>query len=190
MTDEPVNRAAADARRRGRPDGGAADFTSATRPRLDHHQPVRARAILAQFGAIRRNYSSCLRLPQVLEGDCIPPHIDHHDFVRPFVTLSLLSEQPILFGKEIKIVEDGIFDAPVRGCGSPSGSVLVLNGNGADVAKHCVPAVSSERVSITFRKMRGVTLGSKKKTVEYKGRTARRRRRLPGALRRVEASRS
>ena len=27
------------------------------------------------------------------EGDCIPPHIDHHDFTRPFVTLSLLSEQ-------------------------------------------------------------------------------------------------
>ena len=41
--------------------------------------------------------------------------------------------------------------------------------SGADVAKHCVPAVSGERVSITFRKMRGVTLGSKKRTVEYKG---------------------
>ena len=26
-------------------------------------------------------------------GDCIPPHIDHHDFTRPFATLSLLSEQ-------------------------------------------------------------------------------------------------
>ncbi|XP_054818588.1 RNA demethylase ALKBH9B-like isoform X2 [Prosopis cineraria] len=32
-------------------------------------------------------------------------------------------------------------------------SVLVLNGNGADVAKHCVPAVSSKRISITFRRM-------------------------------------
>ena len=29
------------------------------------------------------------------EGDCIPPHIDHHDFSRPFVTLSLLSEQAL-----------------------------------------------------------------------------------------------
>ena len=35
----------------------------------------------------------------------------------------------------------------------PVGSVLVLNGNGADVAKHCVPAVPSKRISITFRKM-------------------------------------
>ncbi|KAF5197918.1 2-oxoglutarate (2OG) and Fe(II)-dependent oxygenase superfamily protein [Thalictrum thalictroides] len=32
-------------------------------------------------------------------------------------------------------------------------SVLVLNGNGADVAKHCVPAVLTKRISITFRKM-------------------------------------
>ncbi|KAG8090752.1 hypothetical protein GUJ93_ZPchr0011g28200 [Zizania palustris] len=32
-------------------------------------------------------------------------------------------------------------------------SVLILNGNGADVAKHCVPAVPSKRISITFRKM-------------------------------------
>jgi hypothetical protein len=33
------------------------------------------------------------------------------------------------------------------------GSVLVLDGNGANVAKHCVPSVRSERVSITFRKI-------------------------------------
>ena len=46
---------------------------------------------------------------------------------------------------------------------------LAPHGKGADVAKHCVPAVSGERVSITFRKMRSVTLGSKKRTVEYKG---------------------
>ena len=25
--------------------------------------------------------------------DCIPPHIDHHDFTRPFCTMSLLSEE-------------------------------------------------------------------------------------------------
>ncbi|CAN7068697.1 unnamed protein product, partial [Brassica oleracea var. botrytis] len=35
----------------------------------------------------------------------------------------------------------------------PVGSVLVLKGNGADVAKHCVPAVPQKRISITFRKM-------------------------------------
>jgi alkylated DNA repair protein alkB family protein 5 len=97
------------------------------------------------------------------EGDCIPPHIDHHDFTRPFVTLSLLSEQPILFGEKIAIVDDGEFDAPFS-LPLPLGSVLVLDGNGANVAKHCVPAVCSDRVSITFRK-----IGPKIKMSPFKG---------------------
>jgi hypothetical protein len=37
--------------------------------------------------------------------------------------------------------------------GIPIGSVLVLDGNGANVAKHCVPAVGADRVSITFRQI-------------------------------------
>jgi alkylated DNA repair dioxygenase AlkB len=41
-------------------------------------------------------------------GDCIPPHIDHHDFIRPFSTISLLSEQPIVFGQ----VGTGSLQAP------------------------------------------------------------------------------
>eukprot|EP00900_Chrysochromulina_parva_P008544 jgi/Chrpa1/17691/Chrysochromulina_OHIO_Genome00006143-RA len=86
------------------------------------------------------------------EGDCIPPHIDHLDFTRPFVTLSLLSEQPILFGEKIAIVNDGEFAAPFS-IPLPVGSVLVLDGNGANVAKHCVPAVGADRVSITFRQI-------------------------------------
>ncbi|KAJ3672532.1 hypothetical protein LUZ60_007253 [Juncus effusus] len=85
-------------------------------------------------------------------GDCIPPHIDSHDFVRPFCTVSFLSECDILFGSELGIVGPGEFDGPRR-IPLPVGSVLVLNGNGADVAKHCVPAVPTKRISITFRKM-------------------------------------
>ena len=34
------------------------------------------------------------------EGDCIPPHVDSHDFLRPFCTLSLLSECSIVFGSK------------------------------------------------------------------------------------------
>ncbi|KAL2651753.1 hypothetical protein R1flu_019881 [Riccia fluitans] len=86
------------------------------------------------------------------EGDCIPPHIDHHDFVRPFCTLSLLSECNIVFGSELKIAGPGEFEGPLV-VPLPVGSVLVLNGNGADVAKHAVPAVPTKRISITFRKM-------------------------------------
>ncbi|EPS59397.1 hypothetical protein M569_15411, partial [Genlisea aurea] len=80
------------------------------------------------------------------EGDCIPPHIDSHDFVRPFCTVSFLSECEILFGSNLKIVAPGEFSGSFA-IPLPIGSVLVLNGNGADVAKHCVPAVPSQRYS-------------------------------------------
>uniref|UniRef100_A0A0D6QUJ5 Fe2OG dioxygenase domain-containing protein n=1 Tax=Araucaria cunninghamii TaxID=56994 RepID=A0A0D6QUJ5_ARACU len=86
------------------------------------------------------------------EGDCIPPHIDHHDFDRPFCTISFLSECNIIFGTNLKILAPGEFAGPIA-IPLPLGSVLVLNGNGADVAKHSVPAVPHRRISITFRKM-------------------------------------
>ncbi|XP_062233652.1 RNA demethylase ALKBH9B-like [Phragmites australis] len=85
-------------------------------------------------------------------GDCIPPHIDSHDFVRPFCTASFLSECNILFGSTLKIAGPGEFTGSTA-IPLPVGSVLVLNGNGADVAKHCVPAVPTKRISITFRRM-------------------------------------
>ncbi|XP_057529678.1 RNA demethylase ALKBH9B-like isoform X1 [Amaranthus tricolor] len=85
-------------------------------------------------------------------GDCIPPHIDNHDFVRPFCTISFLSVCNIVFGTDLKIVGPGEFTGSMA-IPLPVGSVLVLNGNGADVAKHCVPAVPSKRISITFRRM-------------------------------------
>ncbi|GMQ01819.1 hypothetical protein CsSME_00048315 [Camellia sinensis var. sinensis] len=86
------------------------------------------------------------------EGDCIPPHIDHHDFFRPFCTVSFLTECNILFGANLKILGPGEFSGPVS-IALPVGSVLILNGNGADIAKHCVPGVPARRISITFRKM-------------------------------------
>ncbi|KAL1569740.1 mRNA N(6)-methyladenine demethylase [Salvia divinorum] len=86
------------------------------------------------------------------EGDCIPPHIDNHEFFRPFCTVSFLSECDILFGSNLKIVGPGEFEGSFA-IPLPLGSVLVLKGNGADVAKHCVPAVPSKRISITFRRM-------------------------------------
>lgn len=82
----------------------------------------------------------------------LQPHIDHHDFVRPFCTLSLLCTAPILFGSKLDIVGPGEFKGTTR-LTLPPGSVLVLAGNGADVAKHCIPAVPEKRISITFRKM-------------------------------------
>ncbi|KAL6994975.1 mRNA N(6)-methyladenine demethylase [Sarracenia purpurea var. burkii] len=86
------------------------------------------------------------------EGDCIPPHIDHHDFLRPFCTVSFLTECKILFGANLKIISAGEFSGPVS-IPLPVGSVLILSGNGADIVKHCVPGVPAKRISITFRKM-------------------------------------
>ncbi|KAI3923759.1 hypothetical protein MKW98_011389 [Papaver atlanticum] len=86
------------------------------------------------------------------KGDCIPPHIDHHDFRRPFCTVSFLSECDILFGPKIEVIGPGKFSGPVA-IPLPKGSVLVFKGNGADVSKHCIPSVPGKRISITFRKM-------------------------------------
>ncbi|GKE12047.1 2-oxoglutarate (2OG) and Fe(II)-dependent oxygenase superfamily protein, partial [Tanacetum coccineum] len=86
------------------------------------------------------------------EGNCIPPHVDSHDFRRPFCTISFLSECNILFGSNLKATDAGEFSGPCE-IPLPVGSVLVFDGNGANVAKHCVPAVPTKRISITFRKM-------------------------------------
>lgn len=43
------------------------------------------------------------------KDDCIPPHIDHHDFLRPFCTVSFLSECNILFGANLKVLGPGEF---------------------------------------------------------------------------------
>ncbi|XP_031116409.1 RNA demethylase ALKBH9B-like isoform X1 [Ipomoea triloba] len=86
------------------------------------------------------------------EGDCIPPHIDNHDFVRPFCTVSFISECNIVFGSNLSVVGPGEFAGAIA-IPLPVGSVLVINGNSADVAKHCVPSVPTKRISITFRRM-------------------------------------
>lgn len=85
-------------------------------------------------------------------GDCIPPHIDNHDFVRPFCTVSFLSQCSIVFGLNLNVDGPGQFVGPIA-LPLPVGSVLVINGNAADVAKHCVPSVPMKRISITFRRM-------------------------------------
>ena len=84
-------------------------------------------------------------------GDSIPPHIDHTDYPRPFSTLSLLSDAPMLFGTSMEPLGNGRFSAPFSAV-LPRRSLLVLKGNGADMAKHCIPSVKARRISITLRK--------------------------------------
>ena len=85
-------------------------------------------------------------------GDNIPPHVDHNDYPRPFSTLSLMSEAPMLFGVHMRPLGNGRWSAPFSTV-LPRCSLLVLEGNGADLAKHCIPRVEERRISITLRKM-------------------------------------
>lgn len=83
---------------------------------------------LVRWGIVPRAIRPNSAIINVYEpGDCIPPHIDHHDFVRPFVTLSLLSEQPIMFGQRLIPLSPGNFGGsdyyirlPQGGLSSPS----------------------------------------------------------------------
>ncbi|GAU41360.1 hypothetical protein TSUD_390470 [Trifolium subterraneum] len=60
--------------------------------------------------------------------------------------------KPRKWMRDLKAIRPGEFSGPAS-ISLPVGSVFVLKGNGADIAKHCVPSVSSKRISITFRKM-------------------------------------
>ncbi|KAL0926802.1 hypothetical protein M5K25_003054 [Dendrobium thyrsiflorum] len=85
-------------------------------------------------------------------GYSVQPNIESHDFVRPFCTVSFLSECNIVFGFNLKVADAGEMKGSIP-IPLPVGSVIVLNGKGANIAKHWVPAAPSKRISITFRKM-------------------------------------
>ncbi|XP_020595536.1 uncharacterized protein LOC110035616 [Phalaenopsis equestris] len=85
-------------------------------------------------------------------SDCIPPHIDHHDFARPFYTVSFINNCNNMFGTEIQIIGDGEFQGSVE-IPLPVGSMLILKGNNTDVAKHCILGVPYPRISLTLRWM-------------------------------------
>ena len=88
-------------------------------------------------------------------GDCIPPHVDHESYYRPISTLSLMGEEPILIGSRFRCRERSTWDV-VKGKGLsvmlPRRSLLVLGGNSGNVAKHCISACKTHRISITLRK--------------------------------------
>ena len=86
-------------------------------------------------------------------GDCIPPHVDHKSYFRPISTLSLLGEEPMLIGSKFRTVKACTWE-PVVGLAvpCPRRSLLVLDGNAGNIAKHCISSCSGPRISITLRK--------------------------------------
>eukprot|EP00249_Psilotum_nudum_P021990 c28331_g2_i1 orf=235-1947(+) len=86
------------------------------------------------------------------EGDTILPQFEHQSFLQPSCVLSLLSEGNMLFGYKLKALETGEIQGGFA-ISLPVGSVLVIKGSSADIAKHAMPAISSKRISVLFRKV-------------------------------------
>ena len=91
------------------------------------------------------------------EGMWLPPHVDSDKFMRPFFTLSLVSEQESVFG-EIIDGHEGEWTSGAR-IKMPVGSVLRVDGYAG--GPKCLHAVSrtrdSRRISLTFRKLASCT---------------------------------
>ena len=91
-------------------------------------------------------------------GQWIPPHIDNPAFDRPFVTVSLCSEQPMVLGRGMVWPEGGQGPSPeerlneTHALSLPVGSAVVVEGEAADEYEHAVPPVTAERISLTFRR--------------------------------------
>ena len=101
------------------------------------------RRIFSYDAAVRPNSCIANYYPK---GTCIPPHVDSRDFARPFASLSLVSEQEILFGvsiKENKGKPNQFVADKGKGGGKrlklPPGSVLLVGGRAANKVEHCIP---------------------------------------------------
>ncbi|XP_058077855.1 RNA demethylase ALKBH10B-like [Magnolia sinica] len=79
-----------------------------------------------------------------------PPHLDH-----PISTL-LLSESTMAFGRILSGDHDGNYKGPLM-LTLKAGSLLVMRGNSADMARHVMCLSSNKRVSITFSKVQPST---------------------------------
>ncbi|KAF5744186.1 hypothetical protein HS088_TW08G00782 [Tripterygium wilfordii] len=76
-----------------------------------------------------------------------PPHLD-----QPITTL-LLSNSTMAFGQRIVSDNDGNYRGPLM-LSLKEGSLLVMRGNSADMARHVICSSSNRRVSLTFFRIR------------------------------------
>ncbi|RZC93887.1 hypothetical protein C5167_016582 [Papaver somniferum] len=76
-----------------------------------------------------------------------PPHLD-----QPIATL-LLSESTMAFGRVLVSDNNGNYKGPLM-LSLKEGSLLVMRGNSADMAKHVICPSENRRVSMTFFKVR------------------------------------
>lgn len=91
------------------------------------------------------------------EGDHSHPHIWPHWFGRPVCVL-FLTECDMTFGKVIGVIHPGDYRGSVKLSLSP-GSMLVMEGRSADIAKHAIPSFRKQRVLVTLTKSKKITNG-------------------------------
>ncbi|XP_024520057.1 uncharacterized protein LOC9662435 isoform X1 [Selaginella moellendorffii] len=92
----------------------------------------------------------------VLEpGDYMPPH-KHNNFEQPLFILSLGSQSELAFGRNLK-ANSSSTDEKYK-VGLPAGSVLVLEGNSAQMVQCAVQPLQSTRMLVTFGKMANKSL--------------------------------
>lgn len=72
-----------------------------------------------------------------------------------------------MFGRTLAVVGGGAFAGPFA-LPLPVGSVAVIAGAAADVAKHAIPSFAAPRVSITFRRV-GRDKAAAARTVPFGG---------------------
>jgi alkylated DNA repair protein alkB family protein 5 len=65
---------------------------------------------LVRWGVLPKGKEPDMAIINIYEvDDCMPPHVEHQDFDRPFAFLSLLSEQSIMFGSSLVPLAPGEF---------------------------------------------------------------------------------
>lgn len=84
------------------------------------------------------------------EGDHSQPHMWPNWFGRPVCVL-FLTECDVTFGKVIGVDHPGDFRGSLKLSLAP-GSMLVMQGKSADLARHAIPSIRKQRVLVTLTK--------------------------------------
>jgi len=90
--------------------------------------------------------SCCINLFE--QGQWLPAHVDNAKFARPFVSVSLVSEQRVVFTRQ---------DNADKAIWLAVGSALRVDSDAADEWLHEIPPVTARRVSLTFRRLSEAT---------------------------------
>lgn len=86
------------------------------------------------------------------EGDYSQPHMHSNHFERPFYTLPLLSECTMVFGRVISMDHPGDYSGSFKHS-LVAGSLLAMQGNSVDIARHSICSSPQKRIIITFVKV-------------------------------------